>query len=531
MLSPVLLVLAACSDNSLSKLNEPPIAQILTPSDLLATSAGATWSLRGSASDVDDATDTLSASWFLNDAEVCPGLAPEADGTTTCTMTAPSGTVIVQLEVRDPDGEVGIDALTLDVGENNAPSAVITSPTEGAVLAAGSTVTLAGTVDDAENAPDALAVSWIDSVDGTIAADPPDTDGNVGGSAVFSTGEHLLTLSVEDTLGAVSEATVSFTVAPPNAPPDAPAVAITPSSPTAGVGLLCAITTPSTDPDGDAVSYRFDWDVDGVAYTSTSTTTEPGDTIPPSVTLEGEVWTCTVTPDDGVDRGPAGSDSVTIGPGSLCPDSNCALRFDGTGDYVEVPDSPTLDGGGRALTVEAWVYYDSVTSNCMTAVRKGTSSSPTYDYWLHKNYSPGDSLYWGSWTSYTAQAFSAVSPGRWYHYAGTYDPGRALAEMWVDGVLVGSSTTYGAPTANSDVLRIGIDWDLGCGMLGVIDEVRISSTVRYTATFSPDVVFTADADTLALWHFDAFTGSLAVDASGNGNDGAIYGATWTTESP
>ncbi len=319
-----------------------------------------------------------------------------------------------------------------------------------------------------------------------------------------------------------------------NSPPGAPTVGIDPADPVAGDTLTCRVTAPSQDADGDPVLAVTTWDVDGSPYTGATTTVSPGDTVDGGETQEGEVWTCTVTPDDGTDIGAPGSASVTIGARSgACPDpdGNCALRFGGVDSYVSVPDDPSLDGGGRALTVEAWVWYDSLSTGCMTTVRKGTASSPTYDYWLHKNISPGDSLYWGSWTGFTVVTFSAVTAGSWYHYAGIYDPATSAARTYVNGTQLASATTAGTPTANDDDLRIGIDWDFGCPTLGVIDEVRISSVVRYSADFTPDITFVADADTMALYHFDTYEGTVAVDDSGNGNDGLIVNATWTTEHP
>lgn len=38
-----------------------------------------------------------------------------------------------------------------------------------------------------------------------------------------------------------------------------------------------------------------------------------------------------------------------------------------------------------------------------------------------------------------------------------------------------------------------------------------------------------DTSLVAEWHFDEGSGNLLIDSSGNGNDGIIYGATWTTE--
>jgi hypothetical protein len=166
----------------------------------------------------------------------------------------------------------------------------------------------------------------------------------------------------------------------------------------------------------------------------------------------------------------------------------------------------------------------------MAVVRKGTASSSTYDYWLSKALSPDDTAFFGSWSGFSVTGPAAVTAASWHHLAGVYQPGGA-ATIYVDGQLKGSSSAFGAPTPNGDELRIGIDWDLGCSMLGVIDEVRISSVARYSGPFVPAKVFVTDASTKALWHFDEYTGSLAHDASGQGNDGVLHGAKWTTEHP
>jgi len=213
-----------------------------------------------------------------------------------------------------------------------------------------------------------------------------------------------------------------------------------------------------------------------------------------------------------------------------CPDGNCALRFDGLDDYVVVPHAPALVGGGAPLTVEAWVYYDDITANCMTAVRKGTAASATYDYWLHKNWDPAENLFWGSYASHSVVGGPVASNG-WFHLAGVYDPSIGHARLYVNGIQVGQQATVGTPAANSDELRIGIDWDFGCAMLGVIDEVRISSVARYSAAFTPVTTFVPDPSTIALYHFDEYTGAVATDSSGNGHHGTIAGATWTTEHP
>lgn len=61
---------------------------------------------------------------------------------------------------------------------------------------------------------------------------------------------------------------------------------------------------------------------------------------------------------------------------------------------------------------------------------------------------------------------------------------------------------------------------------GVIDEVRISSTQRYTDQYVPPERLAADEHTVALYHFDEGQGTVLKDSSGNGHHGIIHGATW-----
>jgi hypothetical protein len=55
-----------------------------------------------------------------------------------------------------------------------------------------------------------------------------------------------------------------------------------------------------------------------------------------------------------------------------------------------------------------------------------------------------------------------------------------------------------------------------------MDEVRISTVVRYTGDFGvPTVPLTPDANTFGLWYFDEGTGQVAADASASANNGTL----------
>jgi hypothetical protein len=120
-----------------------------------------------------------------------------------------------------------------------------------------------------------------------------------------------------------------------NSAPSAPTVSIQPASPREGLDdLTCTLDVPSTDADGDTISYTLDWTVNTATWTgSTQTTILTGDTISTSSATAGEIWACTLTPTDGLDAGPAAGASATV----LTPDS------DGDGVYDDVDQCPGYD--------------------------------------------------------------------------------------------------------------------------------------------------------------------------------------------
>lgn len=423
------------------------------------------------------------------------------------------------------------DSLVVYVEEtNDTAETTPNTPPEVTALELGEQPTTSGIIEpvtetaDAEDDPVTVAHIWYIN-----SAEIAHTGPTLSGEEWFKKGDNILLSATPDDGTSLGETVLSEPLTVLNTAPTAPTVRIEPADPEAGIhDLLCLIEISSEDADLDAITTTIAWSRDGKPWSG------EGEIIAAAQTAGGEVWACTATPHDGEASGLAGTDSVTIAVSPIpaeCPKDNCALRFDGVDDYVEIPHHDDLTITEAGLTVEAWVYYDVLKGNCMTAVRKGTSESASYEYWLHKNWSPEDSLYWGSWPAYTVVDFDALAAGAWFHYAGVYDADSDEARIYLNGIERLTAALSSTVVAGTEAVRIGIDWDFGCAMDGVIDEVRISTGARYTEDFTPQTVFTPDADTLALYHFDAYTGDIAYDASGNLHDGTIHGAAWTTESP
>ncbi len=507
-------------------LPESPVCTIFSPTDGLLTRPGVDFV--GTVVDADTAPTGLSASWETDvGGPVWSGPVAVDGHVDVVGQLSDGGHYVVSLTGADEGGRFCESSVSVDVDLPPSMPELSILPfdptTEDELVLS---VDVAAT--DPEGLPLTTEIVWlvndVPSVLGSVASLPA-SESKRGDVVVVG-------MTASDALGA-GPTGWSDPVVIANTPPGPPVLAIVPGDPVAGDAMTCVVTVPSTDADADPVTYTMGWTVDTTPFFGATEASWPGDSVAGGTTSANEVWTCVATPFDGFDVGTPAEVPVTILPAvgpNDCPDGNCALRFDGIDDWVQVANDTDLAINGRPWTVEAWVWFDDF-DTCAAIVRKGTASSPTYEYWLHKNISPSDSGHWLSATGFSVLAFGAFDIGRWHHFAGTWQPATSTATVFVDGMSLGSTIAFGTPTPNTNALLIGIDWDFGCEMDGVIDEVRISDVVRYAGPFAPDVVHALDANTVALWHFDEYVGGTAFDATGAGHDGAVNGAIWTDENP
>jgi hypothetical protein len=193
-----------------------------------------------------------------------------------------------------------------------------------------------------------------------------------------------------------------------------------------------------------------------------------------------------------------------------------ALSFDGTGGYVEVPASLGL-GTPLALTAEAWI------SPAPSPGRRYVLARGGYRLAVEPAGSNVRVLFGlsalGTWRWI---ASPELATGRWHHVAGTDDG--TTTRLFVDGRDVGSQLVVGRLDGLPEPHRIGTADGATDFFAGVVDEVRISDTVRYTGPFAaPTAPFAPDPSTSALWHFDEGVGTSAADASAGANHGTLHG--------
>ena len=173
--------------------------------------------------------------------------------------------------------------------------------------------------------------------------------------------------------------------------------------------------------------------------------------------------------------------------------------FDGTGDYLSVPDHADWDFAAGDFTVDFWVRFNSVAANCTFA---GQSTGGTDRAWsiqwttsnlLFFQYSTAAS---GGSANANAWSFAwTPSTATWYHVAVVRNG--ADLKAFIDGTQIGITQNISTDTIRDSAveLRIGVRNDAGSPLNGWLDELRISKGIaRWTANFTPPTeAYSADA--------------------------------------
>jgi hypothetical protein len=199
------------------------------------------------------------------------------------------------------------------------------------------------------------------------------------------------------------------------------------------------------------------------------------------------------------------------------PDVCSWVHLTGGTINVSVPSGSTALSPPNSFTLEGWFR----TIEQGTAVNGG-------GYEIYQNTGAGGVSFFfacsgGTSTNYFTPPYNGPSSVNiWHHWAAEFDSGTQTVSLYVDGALIGTEGEACTATETTTGLTFGNgQYD--------ISEVRLSSSVRYGVTFAPEKVairFTTDSSTLALYHFDEASGTIAHDSSGNdaGLDGVLSGS-------
>ena len=215
-----------------------------------------------------------------------------------------------------------------------------------------------------------------------------------------------------------------------------------------------------------------------------------------------------------------------------------SVDFDGTNDYMSVPDADAFslgDGLGTdsAFSISAWFNADSI-GTFHIATKDLTYSNRE---WAFRTVSSKLHFFaFGTGGGYIGRNYSTtLSTGQWYHAVVTYDASKASSglKLYLNGTRVDdgdyASGTYGAGRNTSTLVRVGSQEGGNSYSNGKIDEVSVFSselsasnvTSIYNSGVPSDI---SSLSPVAWWRMgddDSGTGTTITDQGSGSNDGTL----------
>lgn len=167
-----------------------------------------------------------------------------------------------------------------------------------------------------------------------------------------------------------------------------------------------------------------------------------------------------------------------------------SLYFDGTGDYLTIPDSSEFDFGTGDFTLECWYYPLSVSgaagSRGLISQRTNANVDHSFSLFVNQNNAGFGFAFTLDGSTNNEQYFgSALTVNTWYHVAVS----RVGANLYfaVNGTVTAAAGSASALFNSSQPVQIGrLGTYTGGDLHGYLDSVRVSKGVaRYTANFTP----------------------------------------------
>ena len=205
-----------------------------------------------------------------------------------------------------------------------------------------------------------------------------------------------------------------------------------------------------------------------------------------------------------------------------------AVQFDGTDDYIEIPNHSDFEKS--TLTFELWARLDwtpgSAGYNPSPLAIRSTSSVRFSFHVL--NDMTGLDIYNGS----ASTATYSFSSGTWYHFA--FVMTSSSTEVFINGASIG---TIGAYNSNTGLpLMIGASSSNSEYFQGIIDEVRVWDIALTALQIQNNMYweFTGNESNLvAYYRFNDQAGNTLIDDSGNSHTGTLFNmqdSSWVSSS-
>ena len=229
-----------------------------------------------------------------------------------------------------------------------------------------------------------------------------------------------------------------------------------------------------------------------------------------------------------------GSTAPTVATGPFRYTTKGALNFNGFNSYVDAGTSPALNLSG-SYSIGMWVNVIE-TSAAQSLLNNYVDSQNNMHFFVGGGKIQFQPMRNG--TIYRVVTNSFTQTNQWVFLVATFDGNSS--NLYVNGTMPAVSyanSAYAMPSSGSK-LRLGRRPDGIMPFRGLMDEVvvwdKVLSAAEVSALYnsgSPAPII-PDSNVKVLYHFDENgddprMSGKAIDASGNGNNGIIYGAKYT----
>jgi hypothetical protein len=229
----------------------------------------------------------------------------------------------------------------------------------------------------------------------------------------------------------------------------------------------------------------------------------------------------------------SGTYSSTVGSSN-----NYSMSFDGNNDYIDAGLDVNLAFGNNDHSYSAWVYinnwntaqYTYIISTGNNALGEASGFGLTG---VHGSFNGGN-LLCSAYGSPIVTTQNAISTHQWYYVSMVYRSNLQEIDFYLDGVLIQTISAQ-LNTTNGQIV-LGGSVDLGNGVFhnGFLDDIEVWNTaltqqeIQNYMTCPP---IGNESGLVGCWNFEEGSGNTVLDISGNGNDGAINGATYDSNVP
>jgi hypothetical protein len=225
--------------------------------------------------------------------------------------------------------------------------------------------------------------------------------------------------------------------------------------------------------------------------------------------------------------------TLTNGPKRVFGKIGQGMQFDGSDDYVLIPNNASL--APSQFTISVWVKRTGSWNTDYRGIFLAAQGNGFESGWLlHTQEGWRAQLRWGDGAAQDGAIVTGVLDlDRWYHIVGSYDG--TTMRIYQDGVSYESDSTVTRVYSGTSDARIGTSFGMS-SFLGLMDDVRLYNRALnadeikrlYIIGAAGKLGVAANNDSLAkglvgYWNFDGKTiaGTRVFDASGTGNYGTM----------